>query len=69
MERIILKAIEQSGMTQLELAARSGVPQATLSRFMSDDPQVRRTLTLPVADKLCEALGLELVERRKRRKG
>jgi plasmid maintenance system antidote protein VapI len=60
MERIILKAIKDSGMTQLELSARSGVPQPTLCRFMDKDPTTRRTVTLPVADRLCKILGLKL---------
>ncbi len=68
MERIILKAIKESGMTQLELSAKSGVPQPTLSRFMSEDPKNRRTITLPVADRLCRKLGLALVKKRNRRK-
>ena len=66
MEQTILRAIRASGMTQLELSAKSGVPQATISRFMKEDPKVRRTVTLPAADRLCKALGLEL---RKRGKG
>jgi|MDTC01.1.fsa_nt_gb plasmid maintenance system antidote protein VapI len=60
MERIILKAIKDSGMTQLKLAAKSGVPQSTLCRFMDKDPTTRRTITLPIADRLCKTLGLEL---------
>ena len=69
MEQVILKAIRDSGMTQTELQEKSGVPQATLSRFMSENPDRRRTLTLPVAEQLCKVLGLELVSKSKRRKG
>ena len=65
MERVILQAIEDSGLTQLELSSRSGVPQPTLSRFIEENPKIRRTLTLPVADRLCKALGLVLKRRKK----
>ena len=71
LERAIIDVARKSGLTQTELAARSGVEQGTLSRFLSDDPGRRRTITLPLADKLCKALGLKLVKGRKskRRKG
>ena len=69
MEKVILRAIRNSGMTQLELEGKSGVPQGTLSRFMTEDPLQRRNLTLPVADRLCKALGLKLVRKRGSRKG
>ncbi len=65
---MILKAIRDSGMTQLELSARSGVPQPTICRLIDEDPKTRRTVTLPVADRLCEALGLELTTSNKRKK-
>ena len=73
MELIILAAIKASGMTQKGLSARSGVPQPTICRFMETDPAKRRTVTLPVAERLCLALGLVLVaeeelDRRRRRK-
>jgi len=67
-EKIIMRAIRESGMTQPELEEKSGVSQATISRFMSDDLQVRRTVTLPVADRLCRALGLKLTKRRPTKK-
>ena len=73
MELTILAAFKDSGMTQQELSARSGVPQPTISRFVEADPAKRRTVTLPVAERLCRALGLVLVaeeelDRRRRRK-
>ena len=75
-ERQLIEAIRASRLTQLELAKLSGVDQGTLSRFLSEEMESRRTLSLPTADKLCRVLGLELVqtqtsmhlERAKRRK-
>lgn len=67
LEKRILQAIADSGMTQLELADKSGVDQPTLSRFLSEDPETRRTITLPVADRLCRALGLKLVSTLRRK--
>ena len=61
-EKAILKAIEEAGLTQVELAAQSGVSQGLLSLFLETDPSRRRTITLPVANRICEALGLRLVQ-------
>ena len=69
LEKAIIKAVEDSGMNQPELAARSGVDQGTISRFLEEDPDKRRSVTLPIADKLCKALGLKLIKERKRKKG
>ena len=69
LEQAIIKAIEDSGMNQPELAAKSGVDQGTISRFLEEDPAKRRSVTLPVADRLCKALGLKLIKERKRKKG
>ena len=69
LEQAIIKAIKDSGMNQPELAARSGVDQGTISRFLEEDPAKRRSVTLPVADRLCKALGLKLIKERKRKKG
>lgn len=68
-EKVILKAIKESGMNQVELAAKSGISQGLLSLFLESDPSKRRTITLPVANRLCKALGLKLVRTRKFRKG
>ena len=68
-ERVILKAIEESGMSQVELANKSGVSQGLLSLFLEPDFSKRRTITLPVADRLCRALGLKLVQTKKAKKG
>jgi transcriptional regulator with XRE-family HTH domain len=50
------EAIRASGKSLNQLGKDSGVATPQLSRFM----QGKRTLTLPVVDKLCEALHLEL---------
>jgi transcriptional regulator with XRE-family HTH domain len=57
MVRDIKQAIQDSGLTLLELANRSGVHHSAIGRFLSGE----RTLTLPAAAKVCEALGLKLV--------
>ena len=69
LEQAIIKAIEDSGMNQPELAASSGVDQGTISRFLEKDPDKRRSVTLPIADKLCKALGLKLIRGHKRKRG
>lgn len=53
----IREAIRASGMSLGALARASGVSQPQLSRFQSG----QRTLTLPAAARVCEALGLRLV--------
>ena len=68
LEQVLIEAIRKSGLTQKELAARSGVAQPALSRFLKPDPDTRRTLTLPAADALCRALNLKLVKARKPRR-
>lgn len=69
LEKVILKAIEDAGLTQVELAAKSGVSQGLISLFTESDPVKRRTITLPVADRLCKALGLKLVQTKRLKKG
>jgi len=49
-------AIRHSGRTLNQLSIASGVSSAQLSRFMTG----KRTLTLPAAAKICEALHLQL---------
>jgi len=63
LERILIDAVKASGYTQVELAARSGIQQGTLSRFLSEDLNARRTISLPIASKLCQALGLKLTHK------
>lgn len=68
-EKVILEAIKESGMNQVELAAKSGVSQGLLSLFLESDLSKRRTITLPVADRLCKVLGLKLMQTEKAKKG
>src|SRR4051794_8753908 len=53
----IQKAIRESGKSLSQLGKEARVTQPQLSRFLRGE----RTLTLPAAEKLCEALGLGLV--------
>lgn len=69
LENVILEAIQESGLGQKELAAKSDVSQGLISLFLESDPLKRRTITLPVADRLCRVLRLKLVQTKKVRKG
>jgi transcriptional regulator with XRE-family HTH domain len=51
------QGVRASGLSVSELSRRSGVSQPQLSRFLRGT----RTLTLPAASRLAEALGLRLV--------
>ena len=59
LEAVLRKAIVDSGRAVNEIAAAAEVPQSGLSRFMREE----RTLTLPIASRLCKSLKLELIER------
>jgi len=59
------KEIERSGKSLRQVAMESEVDVAALSRFMSG----QRVLGGRAIDRLAEVLGLELVQRRNRRKG
>jgi transcriptional regulator with XRE-family HTH domain len=50
------EAIRNSGQTLYQLSKASGVPSPQLSRFVRGE----RTITLPVAEKICRALNLRL---------
>jgi transcriptional regulator with XRE-family HTH domain len=50
------QAIEDSGITMYKLSQDSGVNRSQLSRFMRG----QRDLSLAVADKFCEVLGIGL---------
>jgi transcriptional regulator with XRE-family HTH domain len=56
------RAILDSGMSRYEIAQRSGVDQATLSRFVRGQSGI----SIKAVDALVETLGLELTARRKR---
>jgi len=64
-EMQLIRAIRASGLTQKELSELSGIDQGALSRFLTGNTKVRRTLSMPTADKLCRVLGLELVQTHK----
>jgi len=53
----IREAIRGCGISLSALGRKAGVSQPQLSRFLNGE----RTLTLPAAAKVCEALGLRLV--------
>lgn len=57
------RAMRESGLNYSELSRLTGIPVSTLSRFARG---LTNTGTMATADKLVEALGLEL---RKTRKG
>ena len=50
------EAIVKTGLSLSEISRRSGVGQPILSRFIRG----KRSLTLPIAGKLCGMLGLRL---------
>jgi len=56
---VLRRAIQESGLSLNELGRRTGVPPATLSRFMTG----KRTITLAVFDRVRGAVGLRLVRR------
>ncbi len=58
------RALADSGQNIMELEQATGVDNGILSRFLRDE----RSITLPTADKLARHLGLELVQRERRRK-
>ena len=51
------RAIDRSGLSRHRICQMSGIDQAAMSRFMAGT----RALTCESVDKLCTALGLELV--------
>lgn len=55
-EQRLKRAVLESDLSRYQIARISGVSEAQLSFFVNG----KRTLTLPVAAKLAEALGLEL---------
>jgi transcriptional regulator with XRE-family HTH domain len=59
------RAIRECGMTRYAISVRTGIDQATLSRFMTGE----RGLSLRAIDKLMDSLGLEIRPRRERKDG
>ena len=58
LEAILRRTMERSGLPVMELARRSGVDHASLSRFLRGD----RSLSLGTASRLFDVLGLRVVE-------
>ncbi len=65
--RALQDAIRRSGLTQREVARQAGIDSSQVSRFMSGS----RNMTLGTAEKVAEAVGVEIrvVRRPKKRKG
>lgn len=61
----LLTAIKNSGLTQYRLAKMSGVSVTIICRFINGE----RSLALPTASKLADALGLELAKKKAKRGG
>lgn len=55
-------AVAASDLSRYEIAKRAGVDQAILSRLVSGE----RGVTLPVAERIAEAVGMTLELRRKK---
>jgi plasmid maintenance system antidote protein VapI len=60
----IRRAARESGLSVYRLAKDAEVDQATLNKFMNG---TRDNLTLEVADRLFQALGLRVVQKRSRK--
>lgn len=56
LEKMLLAAMQDSGLTAYEIAQRIGIAPGPLYLFMTG----KRTLRLPTAGKVCDILGLEL---------
>lgn len=64
MVKDIRAAIEASGLNFMDIERLTGIDHAAISRFVHG----QRTLTLPVAARLCDLLGLRLRRVGKRRR-
>ena len=62
--KTLREAIESSDLNITQIGELSGVDKAQISRFVNE----KRTLTLESAERIAEALGLELKAKKKRRK-
>lgn len=61
----VRRAIEASSLSRYAICKAAGIDQAAMSRFMAG----KSGLTTASLDALADVLGLEIVIRRKRRKG
>lgn len=62
--KTLREAIEGSDLNITQIGELSGVDKAQISRFVNE----KRTLTLESAERIAEALGLELKAKKKRQK-
>ena len=62
LETVMKKAITKSDLNYNWIAIEADVAKSALTLFMSG----KRTLTLPVADRICRVLGLELRQKKAR---
>ncbi len=63
MADVIRASFKQSGLSIKQLSLRSGTAYASTHGLIVDD----RDITIATADKLCRTLGLELIQRKKRK--
>jgi len=63
-EKRLKRALIESKMSRYRIAKESGLTESQLSYFVNG----KRTLTLPAAAKLAKVLGLELVEKKGKKK-
>lgn len=59
LSRQLRDAVDDCGMTRYQISKQTGIPQSTLSRFISGE----RELSFDVMDRLGEFLGIELLVR------
>ncbi len=57
LEKKLVDAIRDTGLSQSQLAKLAGVDQGALSRFLANDVAERRSLSLPTADRLCRSIS------------
>ena len=60
---LVRDAVLNCGLSRYEIAKRSGVSEATLSRFIHG----QRTLSIEILDKLAPHIGVEVVVRKPKR--
>lgn len=63
-ETQLKEALINSGVSRYRISQLSGISNAQLSYFVNG----KRSLTLPIAAKLAKVLGLELIEKKSKKK-
>ena len=64
LENTLRDALKNSGLSTYKLEDLTGVPQAVIYRFISG----QRSITLPTASRIAEAMGLELTPKKRQKK-